>query len=265
MSDNYSSIGVPKGEYMHRFIMNSYSLMERLTTKYPNVLFESCSSGGGRYDLGMLYYMPQTWGSDDSNSYWRSFIAAGTLAGYPQSSFGAHVSRDGNPFAPEGGSSSLEDRFNINSLGAFGYEFDFRTFNDYELNVMADQIAFYKKHRELLQYGNYYVIDNPFDDKRYLSYIVISDDKKEAILFVAELGKDAPTKSWKVKGLDENSKYHIEMRKQDNLRSKDILETIMSGKELKENGLYLGSLSNTIDREDFNGIFSRLIYLTKVE
>ena len=73
---------------------NKDELLERLTKKFPDILFESCASGGGRYDLGMLYYMPQTWGSDNSNANNRCYIACGTLTGYPQSTLGAHISRD---------------------------------------------------------------------------------------------------------------------------------------------------------------------------
>lgn len=263
MTDNYSSIGIKKGEYMHRFIMGTYSLMDRLNKKYPNILFESCSSGGGRYDLGMFYYMPQTWGSDDSNSYWRSFITCGTLAGYPQSTFGAHVSRDGNPFS-KGGKSSLEDRFNINCLGVFGYEFDFRTFKQEELNIMAKQIEFYKKHRELLQFGQYQVLENCFDDERYFGCIVVSQKKDSAMMMVAELAPHVEPKIWKAKGLDIDSDYHIVMRPQYNLNKEQLLDVVVSGKELMEKGLNLGELYSTTDKELYNGIFSRLLYLKKV-
>lgn len=262
MSDNYSTC-TNKGEFMHRFMMGSYSLMEKLTAKYGNILFESCSSGGGRYDLGMLYYMPQTWGSDNSNTYWRSFISVGTLVAYPQSSFGAHVSKDGNPFS-EGGVSSLEDRFNLNCFGAFGYEFDFRSFKQEELDIMAKQISFYKKHRKLLQYGDFYLIDNPFDDDRYLSQIVVSSDKKEAILLVSELTPNVEKKIWKIKGLDEKKKYHLSTREQYNLSKDQLLKLDISGKDLMEKGLDLGSLYNTSDKKLFNGVYSRLIYIKEV-
>ena len=208
--------------------------------------------------------MPQTWGSDDTNTYWRSFIICGTLAGYPHSSFGAHVSRDGNPHPSIGGTSSLEDRFNLHSLGAFGYEFDFRKYNEKELDIIAKQIDYYKKHRELLQYGDYYVIDNCFDDNRYFSYIVVSKDKKEAMMMISELKPNMPSKKWKAKGLNESSKYHLVMREQYNLTNSDLLDTYITGKEFMENGLDVGSLYSTTDKESFKGVFSRLIYLKGV-
>ena len=263
MSDNYSSKGTKKGEYMYRFIMGTYDLIERLRNKYPNILFESCSSGGGRYDLGMLYYMPQTWGSDDTNTYWRSFITCGTLAGYHQSTFGAHVSRDGNPHPSRGGRSSLEDRFNLNAIGAFGYEFDFRTYQKEELDVIAKQIKFYKEHRDLLQYGDYQVIDNCFDDGRYFSYIVTSKNKEEAILMISELEPHLNKKKWKLKGIREDYHYHLTMREQYNLRKEDLLDKVILGKELLLEGLDISSLYNTTDKELYNGVFSRLIYLKK--
>ena len=264
MSDNYSHAGVKKGEYMYRFMMGSYSLMERLTNKYPNILFEGCSSGGGRFDLGILYYMPQTWASDDSNSYWRCFIACGTLVAYPQSSLGAHVSRDGNPHKTLGGISSLDDRFNINCLGAFGYEFDFRTFKQEELDIMAKQTAYFKEHRELLQYGNYQVLANCFDDDRYFGYIVVSENKEEAIMMVAELKPNMPSRVWKAKGLNEQYKYHLVMRPQYNLKEEQLLDVTLTGKELMDKGIDLGSLYSTTDKEKFSGIFSRMIYLKRI-
>ena len=263
MSDNFSNFGTKKGEFMHRFIMGSYSLMEKLTKEFPHILFESCSSGGGRFDLGMLYYMPQTWGSDDTNTYWRSFITSGTLSCYPQSSYGAHVSRDGNPHKNIGGTSSLEDRFNLNSIGAFGYEFDFRKYNSHELTIISRQIEFYKKHRKLLQYGDYFVIDNCFDDDRYFSYIVVSKDKSEAMMMISELGTNIPSKKWKTKGLDGSFNYHLKMRKQYNLNESNDLDIVVKGKELLEKGINIGSLYSTTDKELFNGVFSRLIYLKK--
>lgn len=260
ISDIYSSCGVRAGELMHRFVMGLYDLLERLTTKYPNVLFEGCSSGGGRFDLGIAYYMPQSWGSDNSSSFDRIRISAGTFEGYPVSTFGAHISRD---HALGGQTSSLEDRFNLQAFGGFGYEFDIRTFPEHEVNVMKRQVAYFKKHRKLFQFGNFYSILSPFDDDRYSSFEVISDKKDEAILFVSELSINSPKRVWKFKHLDENAIYQIEVRKQYNI--KDLTFENMSGKQLMEIGLDLGQLSEITDLKIFpNGIYSRLIYLKKI-
>jgi len=264
MSDPYSNNGVPYGEYMYKYIFGTYNLINRLREKYPNILFESCASGGARFDLGMLYYMPQTWGSDDTNTFCRTFITCGTLAGYPQCSFGAHVSVDYCPSKDKGGKASLEDRFNLHCIGAFGYEFDFRKYSKEELEIIKKQISFYKEHRPLLQYGKYQVIDNVFDDERYYSHIITSKDKTKAMMLAEITNKKAPNKIWKAKGLNPNFKYLVEERKQYNVIKP--FSKVLSGKSLMDKGINLGKLSNTTDAELYpNGIFSRLLYIKRVK
>ena len=260
ISEFYSHIGIRSGELIYRFMMGTYELLERLTKKFPDILFESCASGGGRYDLGMLYYMPQTWGSDNSNANNRCYIACGTLTGYPQSTLGAHISRD---YSVDQKRSAFDDRFNINSIGGFGYEFDIRTSPEKELETMKKQIAYFKKHRHLIQFGHYYVIDNCFDDERYYSFNMVSDDQKEAILSAIQTSQTAPKKNWKFKGLNPEYIYEIEMREQDNISLLSF--DSKSGKELMENGLDLGLLNEEKDIQDYpNGIQSRMIYIKKV-
>jgi alpha-galactosidase len=260
ISEFYSHAGIRSGELIYRFMMGTYELLERLTKKFPDIIFESCASGGGRYDLGMAYYMPQTWGSDNSNANNRCYIACGTLTGYPQSTFGAHISRD---YSVDQKRSAFEDRFNINSIGGFGYEFDIRTSPEKELETMKKQITYFKKHRHLIQFGHYYVIDNCFDDERYYSFNMVSDDQKEAILSAIQTSQTAPKKNWKFKGLNPEYIYEIEMREQDNISLLSF--DSKSGKELMENGLDLGLLNEEKDIQDFpNGIQSRMIYIKKV-
>lgn len=260
ITDAYSSTGIRCGEYMHRFVIGTYQLLDRLTSKYPHVLFESCSSGGGRYDLGIFYYNPQMWGSDNSNSFHRSHITCGTLAIYPQSTYGAHVSRD---FSITKHRSSLEDRFNINSIGAFGYEMDIRKDSKEDLDIIKKQISYYKEHRHLIQFGHYYCVDNCFDDDRYYSFVLVSDDQQEAIMSAIELSFGVPKKKWKFKGLNPSTIYEIEMRPQENAQTKQFPK--MSGQELMTSGLDLGSLYDETDSKDYQkGIYSRMIYIKGV-
>lgn len=263
MTDNYSNYGTKKGEFMYRFIYGTYDLLNRLTNKYPNILFESCSSGGCRYDLGMLYYMPQTWGSDDTNSYFRTFITCGTLVAYPQSSYGAHVSIDTSLKTSVAGISSLEDRFNINAMGAFGYELDVRKLNAQELAIIKEQIKYYKKHRQLLQFGHFYINDNCFDDARYYASTVINNQQDEAIAVLVETALKVKKHTWKLKGLNPKYQYIVSMRPQANLKKEEILNITMSGKDLMNKGINLGSLSNTTDAKMYRGIYSRMLYLKK--
>lgn len=259
--DNYSHADI-KGDYAYNFMMGTYSLIERLKNRYPNILFESCSSGGGRYDLGMIFYMPQTWGSDDTNCYCRSFISCGTLTAYPQSTYGAHVSIDGCPLPDREIHSSIEDRFNLSATGAFGYEFDFRKRTAFELEVIKKQIVYYKKHKELFQFGKFYICNNCFDDDRYYSFTLVKDD--EAMMYISELLPNVAPITWKAKGLDESATYALEVREQYNALDSPLPKE-MSGKDLMEIGINIGSIyaSNT-DKDEFNGIYSRLIYLKKV-
>ena len=257
LSEFYSHIGIRSGELIYRFMMGTYELLERLTKKFPDILFEGCASGGGRFDLGIAYYMPQTWGSDNSNANNRCYIACGTLAGYPQSTFGAHISKD---FSVDQKRSSFDNRFNINSIGGFGYEFDIRTATKEEFEMMKKQIAYFKKHRHLIQFGHYYVVDNCFDDERYYSFNIVSDNQKEATLSAIETTKDTPKKNWCFKGLNPSYIYEIEIRSQNN--AKTLIFAPKSGKELMEIGLDLGSLYKEKDLEEFpNGIHSRMIYI----
>lgn len=263
-ADMYSPKGVRAGEFLYRTIYGSYDLFDRLTSRYPDTLFEGCASGGARFDLGMLYYTPQIWGSDDTNTYLRTFITCGTLTAYPHYSIGAHVSRDGCPIENRKAISSLEDRFNLNCVGAFGYEFDFRTFNQEELSILANQMEYYKKHRELLQNGKFHICADVFDDYHYFSYCVVSSDKSEAILFIEETEAKVKPRKWTVKGVDPSKKYLVESRKQYNLSK--VFKKEYSGKELLEKGISIGSLCKTNDFSKYPlGVFTRLFYIKEVK
>ncbi|MBO6280307.1 MAG: alpha-galactosidase [Bacilli bacterium] len=257
--DVYSSTPIRAGEYFHNFIHGTYDLYERLTKRFPNVLFEGCSSGGGRFDLGMLYYSPQIWTSDNSVAYSRSFITSGTLEGYPQSTMGAHVSKDTNGCDR---TSTLEDRFNINCIGGFGYEFDLREFDDNTLQLFKKHNEFFKKHQYLIQFGSLMIIDNPFDDNRFYSFIINNND--EAILFVSELIKGNHNKKWRCKGIDSEANYEIVFRDQNN--APHVEPIVMSGKELINQGIDIGSISLNEDVEEgYQGIYSRIAVLRKIK
>lgn len=262
--DTYSSYNFKSGEFYHKMILGTYKLLSMLTKRYPNMLIESCSSGGSRYDLGMFFFAPQTWGSDDTNSVMREYIQCGTLTAYPQSTFGAHVTQDMCDYSAR--RSSIEDRFNLNAIGAFGYEFDFRKFNEDELNMMKNQVKFYKQHRKLLQYGNYVCVDNIFDGGNYYSYMVVSEDKSEAILMVSEkeyIFVKNP-KLYKLKGLDENALYAITQRSQTNVKPEKELSFTAYGDALMNYGIDLDFLSDVTDNKEFGGIKTRMFYLKKI-
>jgi alpha-galactosidase len=167
-------------EIPHRYILGIYDLYERLTSEFPDVLFESCASGGCRFDPGMLYYAPQAWTSDDTDAVERIKIQYGTSVVYPLSSMGAHVSDI--PNHQVGRMTSLETRANVAYFGAFGYELDLTIMTEEEKRTVRLQVAFYKENRKLFQYGTFSRMISPFEgENNEASWIVVSEDQKEAV------------------------------------------------------------------------------------
>src|SRR5690606_4304911 len=142
-----------------------------------HVLFESCSGGGGRFDPGMLYYMPQTWTSDNTDAITRLKIQYGTSIVYPVSSMGAHVSAV--PNHQVGRMTSLDTRGNVALSGNFGYELDLTKFCDDEKEMVKAQVALYKELRPLVQYGDFYRLLSPFEGNA-TAWMFVSKDKREA-------------------------------------------------------------------------------------
>lgn len=140
-----------EGETSHRFILGVYDLMERLTKRYPQILFEGCSGGGGRFDAGLMYYMPQSWPSDNNDPIERLKIQYGTSLVYPISAITAHVGT--SPDELLGRSTSMKMRGAVAMSGTLGYELDAAQLSDADKQAVKRQVAFYKQHRELVQYG----------------------------------------------------------------------------------------------------------------
>ncbi|MDQ0203126.1 alpha-galactosidase [Pectinatus haikarae] len=197
-------------EMPHRYILGVYQLYERLTSSYPHVLFESCASGGGRFDLGMMYYAPQAWASDNTDAAERMLIQFGTSYGYPQSMMGAHVSAV--PNGQTGRVTPLETRTAVAFFGAFGYELDITALSAEETFKIKDQIKFYKKYRSLFQFGTLYRIESPFDDEQnVMSWQVVSNDKKHAVACRCQILNRANPPYTRIyfKGLTADQKYTV--------------------------------------------------------
>lgn len=195
-------------EFGHRYILGVYQLLERLTKAYPDVLFESCSSGGGRFDLGMMYYAPQAWTSDDTDPIERLKIQHGTSYGYSLSMMSAHVSA--SPNEQSGRRTSLDTRAAVAYFGVFGYELDVTTLDAEEAEKVKEQIRFYKKYRDVFQYGNFYRIRSPFEDD-FVDWQVVSKDESTSILVHTSLTSHLNPGYSVVKfcGLDEGKRYTI--------------------------------------------------------
>ena len=175
-----SSLGTDRqGEFFHRYILGVYALYERLIEAFPEILFESCASGGARFDAGLLYYAPQCWASDDTDGVERIKIQYGTSMVYPISSIGAHVSAVPNHQLRR--TTPLDFRANVAFFGAFGYELDPNAMTEEEQQQIIGQIQFFKKYRKVFQFGKFYRLQDPFAHQGNAVWMVVSEDRRTAI------------------------------------------------------------------------------------
>jgi alpha-galactosidase len=214
-SDHYSA-NMPKDrqrELHHRYVLGLYSLLDRLKKKFPQILFESCSSGGNRFDLGMLYYMPQTWTSDNTDAVERLSIQYGTSLIYPPSTMCAHV--NGSISHQVLRVTPVETRFNTAAFGLLGFSLDVTKLSNFDKNAIKAQIKFYKEHRKLLQFGDFYRLKSPFDTNNCI-WMVVSPAKDEAVLgYYQKLQQPNPgLEIIQLKGLDEETLYQLNTRLQ---------------------------------------------------
>ena len=170
-----------QGEIMHRYVLGLYRIMEEITAEFPDILFESCSSGGGRFDPGMLYYMPQTWCSDNTDALDRLQIQYGTSFGYPVSAVGSHVSAV--PNHQTGRITSLHTRGVVAMAGTFGYELNLGKLSEEEKQEIRLQVEEYRKFAPLIQTGLYYRLSDPAREE-YAAWAFVSEDQKEVLLNV---------------------------------------------------------------------------------
>lgn len=220
-------------ETAHRYMLGLYEVMERITSAFPSVLFESCSGGGGRFDPGMLYYMPQTWTSDNTDAVERLKIQYGTSIVYPISTMGAHVSAVPNHQVHR--TTPLDMRGNVAMSGNFGYELDLTVFTEAEKEAVKKQVALYKQLRPLIQFGEFYRLISPFEHVS-TAWMFVSEDKKEALVaFFQVLSEpNAPLRKLRLKGLAAESNYLL----YDSEDQDEVME-IFGGDELMHVGLNL--------------------------
>ena len=225
-SDYYSQYLKPEqqGEVAHRYMMGLYRLMKTLTERFPHILFEGCASGGNRFDLGILCYFPQIWASDDTDAIYRAKGQTGYSYGYPMSVVTAHVSACPNHQTLR--MTPLATRFNVAAFGVLGYECNLCDMKKEEVAEIKEQIALYKKWREVLQFGTFY----RGRSGKLHEWTCVSPDKSKAVgMIVQELVEpNTHFEQYFAKGLDENKKYHfynIE-KKRDVKPFGDLLNTI---------------------------------------
>lgn len=195
-------------EMPHRYVLGLYELLGKLTSEFPDVLFEGCSGGGGRFDAGMMYYCPQIWCSDDTDAHERTFIQYGTSFFYPTSTVGSHVSAV--PNHQTGRITSIETRGVVAMAGSFGYELDLNQLSEEEKAVVAKQVTHYKEYQSLIYNGDYYRLANPFEDGMS-AWSWISEDKKtilvQGVLFRAK--PNVLRKTLRLMGLEAKKNYKI--------------------------------------------------------
>jgi len=228
--DVYSSYYPPdrQGEIYHRYILGLYRILDGIIKTHPDILFEGCSGGGGRFDGAMLTYFPQIWCSDNTDAPSRLAIQHGTSFAYPASTVGAHVSACPNKKTKR--TVPFKTRAFTAMHGTFGYELDPAKMTEKEMAECAKYTAFYKKHQKLIFSGDYYRLSSPHDESLFTAWEFLSKDKKEALVFAVmqEITIMDENCYVKVKGLDPNALYRI-----------NGTDQILSGGALRNIGLLL--------------------------
>lgn len=239
-------------EFSHRYILGVYDLYDRLTKAFPDVLFESCASGGGRFDLGMMYYAPQAWCSDDTDAVERIKIQDGTSYGYTPSMWGAHVSAVPNDQV--GRLTSIDMRAKVAYFGAFGYELDVTELSDEEQATIKQQVAFYKQYRKLFQFGTFYRLETPDTSDNVYGWETVSPDKQTAIGMRYQIlnGATPAYIRYYFKGLDPERRYTVN----------DGSE-VFSGAELMNAGYFVPRVMNRLQSPKVPSDFHADMFIVK--
>lgn len=212
LTDAFSAKLPPErqGEVRTRFVLGLYDVLERITQTHSDVLFESCSGGGGRFDAGMLYYMPQTWTSDDTDAICRLSIQSGTSMVFPPITMGAHVSV--TPNHQVGRVTPMQTRAFAAMMGCYGYEMDITRMSEEEKAEVRSHIALYKKIRPTMQLGRFYRLLTPFEGKgNETAWEFVAKDGKEIVLvyFKALATPAAELRTLKLEQLDADAEYEV--------------------------------------------------------
>ena len=213
-----------QGEVLHRYYLNLYRVYDELTRRFPDVLFEGCAGGGGRFDAGMLTYSPQIWCSDNTDPIARLFIQYGTSFGYPVSATVAHVSA--SPNHQTGRTTPLETRAAVAMSGVYGYELDPAKLSEDEKDKVKELNKKYGEIERIMHDGSYYRLSSLEDADRYFAWQTVDEEKEHSILTVvvtSPLANTAPI-NIKLKGLDRAARYSVDG------------EFICSGSALMESG-----------------------------
>ncbi len=241
LTEPYSAALAPdrQGELFHRHILGVYELWNRLTRAFPEILFESCASGGGRFDPGLLAFAPQTWTSDDTDAIERLAIQWGTSLAYPLSSMAAHVSNV--PNHQTGRVTPLATRAAVAFFGVFGYELDPRTLDADDRAAIRAQVAFYKEHRDVLQRGHFHRLRSPFEgDRNSAAWMAVAEGARRAVVgWYRVLNRADPgPERLRLRGLDPAVRYRVRAWPATGDRIERINALVRGGDDLMQAGLF---------------------------
>ncbi len=267
MSEVYSEILRNQGEFYHRYMIGLYKVLARIFYPRPHILLESCSSGGNRFDLGMLCYSPQIWASDDTDPVERLKIQEGLSYLYPLSTMGAHVSMA--PHQQTLRDTPLATRFNVSCFGCLGYELDLKYLTKIEKEEIKDQIVFYKKYRKILQYGEFSRV--PYGKENKVQWQCLNKAKDKAIsgFFQTQSKASESFDYLRVLGLKKDKAYVITTKEQRLFvkRFGGLIKHVMPI-ELNPNGFILRtinkyySLRDCVERyEGYGDVFETGVFL----
>ena len=197
-----------QGEVYHRQMLGGYKLLSTLKTRFSKVMFETCCGGGGRFDLGMLFYSPQIWTSDNTDPYARVFIQYGSSFAYPLSTLSCHFT-EGK--CTSGRESTYEFRYNVASFGSYGYELDLSKYGEEDRAIFKAYSEKYRQDEDLNLSGDLYRLISP-ENSSFCAYIKVAKDKNKAQLTFLEMNATGFVESMvlKLKGLDANKRYENE-------------------------------------------------------
>ncbi|MBO4902059.1 MAG: alpha-galactosidase [Lachnospiraceae bacterium] len=237
---SYVSTAERQGETAHRWVLGLYDILNDLMREYPEILFEGCSSGGNRFDLGMLCYFPQIWGSDDTDAIMRTHIQEGYSYGYPLSTVTAHVSDCPNHQTLR--DTPLYTRYNVAAFGVLGYELNLSDLSSKELNEIAAQIKEYKRWREVFFAGDFYRVDEH-------AWTVVDKDRRRAVAMLwNELAVPNDFRAvLKTAGLDDEKMYHVyNLPLRHDLKEFGNLVNMIAPVHIKQNSLLHDAISKVV-------------------
>lgn len=233
-----------QGVILHKYVLGVYDFLQKLLNRYPHILIEGCSGGGGRFDAGMLYYTPQIWCSDNTDAIERIKIQYGTSFGYPVSAVGSHVSAV--PNHQTGRTTEFQTRSVVAMAGSFGYELDLNLITEEEKNLVRQQIRDFKRFWRLIHQGEYYRLTDPLAESEYAAWEFAGEDGAEALLNVVTLNTQCnpAMECVRLKGLQEDCRYRVETVLWGGREEEKLKDMVCWGSDLMYAGLPVPRLDN---------------------